>query len=163
MKPVGVTKQSWLLRGLALAGVLVVVRIVMGALVEASPEHGTAVRMVGLLVVVGVSATWGFVDGKRDRRNHPDPDHGGTDLVMMWMFAAIVAGLSAGLVCWILGKLGLNMGDNSLFFELVSGASWSLLLVLVGALAGKVLGAKTAQRSLPEIHHVSPSSTAAER
>lgn len=146
-----------------MAGVLVVIRLVMGVLVEVSPEHGTAVRMLGLVLLVAVAAVWGFVDGKRDRLQHPDPDHGGTDLVMMWMFAAIVAGLVTGLVCWILGKLGLNMGDNSLFFELVSGASWTVLLLLVGALVGKVIGAKTAQRSLPEIHHVSPSSTAAER
>ncbi|NMN93775.1 B-4DMT family transporter [Antrihabitans stalactiti] len=139
--------RSWVIRGLVLGGVFVVARAVVGDTTKAWPTHGTALRMLGLVVVLAVAAAWGFVDGRRDRTQHPDPELGGEDLTVRWLAAAALAGFAGGLVAWLSGKVGLELGDKSLLFELTSGAAWTVLLVFIAALAGKALGATLATRS----------------
>jgi hypothetical protein len=86
------------------------------------------------------------VDGRRDRARNPDPEHG-ADLTMTWLVAGLLAGLVAGVAVWSLGRLStLDLGNNSMLFELTSGAAWSMLLVLVAATAGITIGRLSTSR-----------------
>ncbi|MCS4257871.1 hypothetical protein M2405_006198 [Rhodococcus erythropolis] len=158
-----VETRSWVTRGLVMGGVLVATRAVVGHTVGIWPSHGTALRMLGLGIIVAVALSWGFSDGRRDRSKHPDPDRGGEDLTVRWLAAGALAGFSGGLVAWLAGKVGLEVGDKSLLFEMTSGAAWTILLVFLAALVGKVLGAALAARSLAAAPPVRYSATAAER
>lgn len=132
--------NAWVLRGLGLAVVHVVVRAVLGLAIAQSPLQGSLMRWVSLLVVVLIAAIWGYIDGSRDRRRNADPDNG-ADLTMLWLKAALLGGVVAGAVAWIVDQLPkFDLGDNSLVFELTSGAAWTVLLIFVPAVTGVALG-----------------------
>ena len=142
--------RMWIPRGLVLAVVWVVARAIVGSIVEADPGVGTLARMVGLLVVIVVAFVWAVFDGRTDRKVHPDPDHGGADLVSMWLAAGVLAGLvGGGFVSWLVGLTGIEMGDNSLLIEMIAAAPWLLLLVFAGGVAGCAVGARIAERGAP--------------
>lgn len=128
--------NSWLVRGLALALAHVVIRTVLGFLIAQWPLHGTMLRWSLLTVVVLIAVAWGFVDGRTDRQQNPDPDDG-EDLTMVWLKAALVGGLVAGVFSWAIGKLpNFDLGGQDLIFELTSGAAWTVLLIFVSAMIG---------------------------
>lgn len=118
----------------------VVTRVVLGIAVTAWPLHGSMLRWLGILVVVLAALLWAGVDGIRDARAHPS-EREENDLTMMWLKAAAVTGLLSGAVCWVIGVLtDIALGENSLFFELTSGAAFTLLLVFVPAMFAVAVG-----------------------
>ena len=142
--------SMWIPRGLVLAAVWVVARAIVGSIVENNPGIGTLVRLLALVGVVAFAAVWGAFDGRKDRRLHPDPDHGGADLMSMWLAAAVLAGVvGGGFVSWLVGLTGVEMGNNSLLIEMIAAAPWLLLLVFAGSLLGCSIGAHLAERGQP--------------
>ncbi|MFD1813921.1 B-4DMT family transporter [Rhodococcus gannanensis] len=136
----------WIVRGLGMTFVHVVTRVVLGVAIAAWPLHGSMLRWLGLAVVVLVALLWAGLDGIRDARAHPS-EREETDLTMTWLKAGAVAGLLAGAVCWLIGTVSdISLGENSLFFELTSGAAFTLLLVFVPAMLAVAVGRFIAHR-----------------
>ncbi|WP_181763013.1 B-4DMT family transporter [Rhodococcus spelaei] len=133
--------NSWLLRGLGMAFVHVVTRVLLGIAVTEWPLHGSTLRWLGVAVVILAALIWAGLDGIRDARAHPGEEEEGADLTMRWLKAAVVAGLLAGAVSWLIGAVSdIALGENSLFFELSSGAAFTVLLVFVPAMAAVTVG-----------------------
>ncbi|NLU81265.1 B-4DMT family transporter [Rhodococcus sp. HNM0569] len=125
--------NAWVVRGLGMALIHVVVRTVLGMAVLQWPLHGSGMRMFALVVVLAAAAVWGWRDARGDRAANPDPEHG-ADLTMRWLAAAVLGGVVAGLACWILDLLpGLHVTQNGLFFEITSGAAFTILAIFVPA------------------------------
>lgn len=132
--------KPWLLRGLGLALVHVVVRVLLGAALIQWPLQGSVMRWAGLVVVVAAALVWAGLDGIRDRRAHPDPDDG-ADLTMRWLAAGAVTGVVGGAVTWLVDTVTpIPVGVKSLFFELTSGAAFTVLLVFLPAMAAVTVG-----------------------
>ncbi len=140
------SSQSWRFRGLGMGVVLVAARIALSLAIEHRPLHATALRFGTLATVVALAIAWSTLDGRRDRARNPDPEHG-ADLTMTWLIAGLLAGLVAGVVAWGVGRLfELDLGNNSMLFELTSGAAWSMLLVLIAATIGVTAGRLSTSR-----------------
>lgn len=134
------TAPAWLFRAVALGGLVVVVRVLLGFATQWWPTYAGIPRIVLFIGVLAAGVAWGLVDGRRDREAHPDPDQG-DDLTMMWLKAAAVAGVGSGAVSWLAGQLPkIDVGGQSLVFELTSGAAFIVLVVFLTALAGVALG-----------------------
>lgn len=132
--------NAWVLRGLVLAAAHVVVRTLLGFAIAQWPLHGSIFRWGMFLIVVVAAVVWGFIDGRNDREAHPDPDDG-DDLTILWLKAGLLGAVVAGLVSWVVGRLPhFDLGDQSLFFELTSGAAWTTLLIFVPAMIGIAIG-----------------------
>ncbi|CAM3135111.1 B-4DMT family transporter [Prescottella defluvii] len=132
--------NGWVVRGLGLALVHVVVRTFLGAAVTQWPQQGSVLRWFSLILVILAAFLWGVLDGIRDRRAHADPDES-ADLTMMWLKAAAVAGVLSGAAAWIVGLIfDIAITNGSLFFEVTSGAAFTILLVFIPATIGVGLG-----------------------
>jgi hypothetical protein len=138
--------NSWIVRGLGMTFVHVVTRVALGVAVAAWPLHGSLMRWLGLAVVVLAALVWAGLDGIRDARAHPS-EREEADLTMTWLKAGAVAGLLSGALCWLIGSVSdVSLGENSLFFELTSGAAFTLLLVFVPAMLAVAVGRFIAHR-----------------
>lgn len=132
--------KPWLLRGLGLALVHVVVRVLLGAALIQWPLQGSLFRWTGVIVVVLAAVIWAGIDGIRDRRAYPDGDSD-VDLTMRWLAAGAVTGLVGGFVTWLVDMVTpIPVGVKSLFFELTSGAAFTVLLVFLPAMAAVMAG-----------------------
>lgn len=143
---------GWVVRGIGMGLINVGVRILLGVAVTQWPLHGSQLRWLGLATVLIAVIVWAGLDGVRDRRANPDPDHG-ADLTMVWLKAAALGGLGAGLVAWIVQMVvDFSLGQNTLFFELTSGAAFTILLIFIpatiAAFVGRMLVGKEAKRKL---------------
>ncbi|MRH87354.1 hypothetical protein GFY24_07740 [Nocardia sp. SYP-A9097] len=132
--------NAWVLRAVGLGALTIVLRTVLGFAMVYWPTNGSWMRILCLIVLIAAVVAWGVLDGRADRRANPDPDHG-ADLTMRWLKAGLAGGLGAGLVAWILDFLPkFDLGDNGLFFEISSGASFVILLIFIPAMIGVALG-----------------------
>lgn len=138
--------KPWLLRGLGLALVHVVVRVLLGAALIQWPLQGSVLRWLAFTVVVLAALVWAGIDGIRDRRAHPDPDLR-EDLTMRWLAAGAVTGLAGGVLTWLVDAVTpIPVGVTSLFFEVSSGAAFTVLLVFLPAMAAVTAGRYLANR-----------------
>ncbi|MEU5840592.1 B-4DMT family transporter [Rhodococcus sp. NPDC047139] len=139
--------KPWLLRGLGLALVHVVVRVLLGAALIQWPLQGSVLRWLGFAVVVIAAFVWAGLDGIRDHRAHPDSDEG-EDLTMRWLAAGAVTGIVGGVLTWLVDAVTpVPVGVTSLFFEVTSGAAFTVLLVFLPAMAAVTLGRFFARRN----------------
>ncbi|MBY6409949.1 B-4DMT family transporter [Rhodococcus sp. BP-252] len=137
---------GWVVRGIGMGLINVGVRILLGAAVAQWPTHGSQLRWVGMAAVLLAVVVWAGIDGIRDRHANPDPEYG-KDLTMVWLKAAVVGGLLAGLLAWLVGFLvEFSVGQNSLFFELTSGAAFTILVIFIPATIAVFLGRLLASR-----------------
>lgn len=145
-----------------MTSVHVVTRVVLGIAVTQWPLHGSILRWLALALVVLAALLWGALDGIRDARSAAD-EESGADLTMMWLKAAAVAGLLAGAVSWLIGVItGIALGDNTLFFELTSGAAFTILLVFLPAMLAVSIGRFLVRRKSPATPaHVRPGAAGA--
>ena len=147
---------SWLLRGLVLAALMVVDRLIQGPLINTFESMAVWISLGLLIVFVTVPAVgWGFIDGRRDAKANPDPDRR-RDLAMRWLIAGLVAGLVSGLVSYLLRVVGVPLYTDSLFNELTSFTAFTTLVVFLAAMAGVVVGRKMLDREyakMPVRHH----------
>lgn len=145
---------GWVVRGIGMSLVNIGVRILLGMAVTQWPLNGSQLRWLGIAAVLLIVIVWAGLDGIRDRRSNPDPDDS-SDLTMVWLKAAVFAGLVAGLVSWLLQLIvDFSMGYNTLVFELTSGAAFTILLIFIPATAavflGRLLSNRDAKKKLAE-------------
>jgi hypothetical protein len=138
--------RVYVLRGVVLAVVHLIVRVLVGFGVDSWPLLNWPFRWTSLAIVVVIAAWWGAVDGRRNRLN--DELGRGTDLTMIWLKAGIVGAVVAGAASWAVGKIPTsNTGAGSLLFEMTSGAGWTFLLIFVPAVVGTAAGPMVRPRS----------------
>jgi hypothetical protein len=142
--------SNWLLRGLVFAALMVVVRLVQGALINAWETKAGLISIV-LVVLFAVAAfLWGLQDGRADARANPDPDRRG-DLAMTWLLAGLFAGVVSGVVSWLISLFYKSLYVEGLLNEVTTFAAFTALLVFLLSLAGVSLGRYLVDRNAPEV------------
>ncbi len=134
---------EWLLRGIALAALLVVLDWVRSALFRLSVrddgygDHAAIVSVLLFAVFVILAFGWGYIDGRADARAHPDRGRRG-HLVMRWL----LAGLVASLVSVAAGRL-ISLADGVPIDELMTFGGLTIQDAVIAALEvflGGILG-----------------------
>jgi len=142
--------SKWLLRGLVFAVLMVIVRLLQGALINLW-ESGALIISVTLVVLFAIAAfIWGLADGRGDARANPDPDRRG-DLAMTWLLAGLFAGIVSGFVAWFISLFYENLYAQGLLNEVTTFAAFTALLMFVLAIAGVALGRGLVDRKAPPI------------
>jgi hypothetical protein len=139
---------SWMLRGLTFAGLMVVVRLIQGTIINALPTSAGLVSIVLLLLFTVAGFVWGVIDGRADATANPDPDRR-RDLAMTWLLAGLAAGILSGAVSWViaLGYKGLYTGG--LINEVTTFAAFTALVVFLAAIVGVTFGRWRVDRNPP--------------
>ncbi|MBU9764852.1 hypothetical protein FR943_13500 [Mycobacterium sp. TNTM28] len=140
--------SKWLLRGVVFATAMVIVRLLQGALINASPGNATWFSLA-LVTLFGIGVLiWGLIDGKSDARRNPDPDRR-ADMAMTWLIAGLFAGVVAGAVAWFIGLFYKSLYTDVLLNELTTFAAFTALVVFLVAVAGVTLGRWLVDRKAP--------------
>ncbi|MGW0179674.1 B-4DMT family transporter [Nocardia sp. NPDC003345] len=154
---------AWLLRALALGGLAVVLRVLLGFAMGFIPTYGVWLRLLCLVILIGAAVAWGLHDGRADRRLYANPEHG-ADLTIRWLQAGVAGGIFCGLVSWVLDFVpGVDLGDAGLLFEATAASAFIVLLIFVPALIGVGVGRRLAkkQQRRPANTDVIPAGSAA--
>lgn len=141
--------SNWLLRGLVFAALMVIVRLLQGALINAWETKAGLISITLLVVFAVVVFLWGVQDGRADAQANPDPDRRG-DLAMTWLLAGLFAGIVSGAVAWFIGLFYKSLYVEGLINELTTFAAFTALLVFLMSLAGVALGRYLIDRNTPE-------------
>jgi hypothetical protein len=141
---------KWLLRGLVFAALMVVVRLLQGALINLMESQALVISIVLVSVFAIAAFIWGLADGRRDARANPDPDRRG-DLAMAWLLAGLFAGIVSGLVAWFISLFYENLYAQGLLNEITTFAAFTALLMFVFAIAGVALGRGLVDRKAPPV------------
>lgn len=142
--------SKWLLRGLVFAGLMIVVRLVQGTLINQFETQALLISVV-LLAIFAVSALlWGWLDGRADARTNPDPDRR-NDLAMTWLLAGLVAGVVSGVVCWLISVVYPALYVGGLINELTTFAAFTALLVFLPAITAVAVGRWLVDRNAPPV------------
>jgi hypothetical protein len=147
--------SNWMLRGSALAAVMVVVRLLQGAMINAWQEWAGLISVVLLLLFVICAAVWGVIDGRADATANPDPDRR-RDLAMTWLLAGLVAGVLSGAVSWLISQVYKGLYTGGLLNEVTTFAAFTALVVFLSGIVGVTLGRWRVDRQFeksPEKHH----------
>ena len=131
--------SKWLLRGLVFAALMVFIRLVQGAAINAW-ETKAGLISVTLVVLFAIAVfVWGFIDGRADARANPDPDRR-EDLAMTWLLAGLFAGIVSGAVAWLISLVYKGLYVGGLVNELTTFAAFTALLTFLAAIAGVAVG-----------------------
>ena len=131
--------RSWLLRGLVFAFLIVVLRLVQGAMINTWETQAGLISVFLVVIYFILAVIWGFLDGRSDARAQPDPDRR-ADLAMTWLIAGLIAGILGGAVCWLISLFYSNLYIGGLVSEITTFAAFTALLVFVGAVIGVSIG-----------------------
>ena len=93
--------SKWLLRGLVFAALMVIVRLLQGAMINAWETKAGLISVILIILFAVVVFLWGLIDGRNDARTNPDPDRR-DDLAMTWLLAGLFAGIVSGAVAWFI-------------------------------------------------------------
>ena len=147
---------TWMARGLVFAAGMVFLRLVQGALINASPTNAGTISLI-LIVLFGLAVSiWGLLDGSADARANPDPDRR-RDLAMRWLMSGLVAGVLSGLVAWIISLFYGPIYVDGLIPEVLVFAAFTALLVFLPAISAVAIGRMVVDRKRPPQparHHV---------
>jgi MFS family permease len=147
--------SKWLLRGLVFAALMVIVRLVQGALINAW-ETKAGLISITLVVLFAIAVfLWGLSDGRSDARANPDPDRR-EDLSMTWLLAGLFAGVVSGAVAWFISMFYKSLYVEALINEVTTFAAFTALLTFLMAVAGFALGRWLVDRKadqMPHLHH----------
>ena len=141
--------NSWLLRGLAFAAGMVIVRLVQGTLIN---QYATKAGLISIVLVAlfAIAAfLWGYLDGRSDANATPDPDRR-RDLAMIWLVAGLVAGAVSGLVAWVISLFYKNVYVEGLISEVTTFAAFTALVVFLPAIAAVAIGRRLVDRGRPD-------------
>ena len=142
--------SNWLLRGLVFAALMVIVRLLQGALINAWETRAGLISLILVILYAVVVFAWGLVDGRADARSNPDPDRRG-DLAMTWLLAGLFAGIVSGAIAWFIHLFYKSLYVEGLINELTTFAAFTALLVFLLSLAGVTLGRWLVDRKAPEV------------
>jgi hypothetical protein len=145
--------SKWLLRGLVFAALMVVVRLLQGAMINAWVTKAGLISIVLVVLFAVAVFIWGIIDGRADARANPDPDRR-RDLAMTWLLAGLFAGVVSGLVAWFIGRLYENLYVGALLNEVTTFAAFTALLTFLAAIAGVAVGHWLVDRKAPEAPHL---------
>jgi hypothetical protein len=137
---------NWMLRGLVFGGVMVVVRLFQGSLINVWQTQAGLISIALLILFLAGVVVWGVIDGRADAAANPDPDRR-SDLAMTWLLAGLVAGLLSGAVTWLIGVFYKALYVGGLINELTVFAAFTALLVFLGGISGATLGRFQIDRS----------------
>jgi len=141
--------SKWLLRGLVFAALMVIVRLLQGALINAWETKAGLISATLVALYAIVALVWGYIDGRADARNNPDPDRR-DDLAMTWLLTGLFAGVVSGAVAWLIGVFYKNLYVEGLINELTTFAAFTALLIFVLAIIGVALGHWLVDRKTPQ-------------
>ncbi|MCB0928480.1 MAG: B-4DMT family transporter [Mycolicibacterium insubricum] len=141
-----------LMRGLVLAGLMTVVRLVQGTLINLHQTQAVLISSVSVAVIAVVALVWGWRDGQADARANPDPDHR-DDLAMTWLVAGLIAGGLSGVITWIISLFYPALYSPGIAQELTTFAAFTALLVFLPATLAVALGRVAVDRKGPEAPH----------
>lgn len=147
--------SNWLLRGLVFAALMVIVRLLQGAMINVAETKAGLISIVLVIAFAVVVFIVGFLDGRADARANPDPDRRG-DLAMTWLLAGLFAGVVSGVVAWFISLFYKSLYVEALLNEVTTFAAFTALLVFLMAIAGVSLGRWLVDRQLekePRRHH----------
>ena len=147
--------SKWLLRGLVFAALMVIVRLLQGAMINAWETKAGLISIVLVVLFAIAVFIWGILDGRTDARTNPDPDRRG-DLAMTWLLAGLLAGVVSGAVAWFISLFYKSLYVEALLNELTTFAAFTALLVFLFAIAGVSLGRWLVDRKAdqtPHLHH----------
>src|SRR5258708_445200 len=154
--------SKWLLRGLVFAALMVIVRLLQGAMINAWETKAGLISIVLVVVVAIAVFIWGIRDGQADARANPDPDRR-QDLSMTWLLAGLFAGVVSGAVAWFISLFYKSLYVEALLNELTTFAAFTALLVFLFAIAGVALGHWLVDRNAPAVSHHATTATGGER
>jgi MFS family permease len=141
--------SKWLVRGLVFAALMVIVRLVQGALINSWETKALLISVVLLVIYAITVFVWGLFDGRADARDEPDPDRR-SDLAMTWLIAGLVAGVLSGLVAWIISLFDKSLYVEGLVNEVTTFAAFTALLVFLPGIAAVALGRWSVDRNRPD-------------
>jgi MFS family permease len=142
--------SKWLLRGLVFAALMVIVRLLQGALINVMESQALWISIILVAVFAIAAFVWGLLDGRADARANPDPDRRG-DLAMTWLLGGLFAGIVSGFVAWFISLFYENLYAQGLLNEVTTFAAFTALLMFVFALAGVALGRALVDRHAPTV------------
>lgn len=137
-----------MLRGLAFAGLMVVVRLLQGAIINAWQTQAGLVSVVLLLVFVVCVSVWGVMDGRADAKANADPDRR-ADLAMTWLLAGLFAGILSGAVSWLIALFYKGLYTGGLINEVTTFAAFTALCVFLPGIVGVAIGRWRVDRNPP--------------
>ncbi|MGE2834411.1 B-4DMT family transporter [Mycobacterium sp. SMC-4] len=141
--------SKWLLRGLVFAALMVIVRLLQGAMINAWETKAALISAILVALYAVVALVWGYVDGRGDARRNPDPERR-ADYAMTWLLAGLFAGVVSGLVAWVIGLFYKNLYVEGLINEITTFAAFTALLVFLSAIIGVALGRWLVDRKRPD-------------
>lgn len=141
---------TWLPRGLVFAFGMVVLRLVQGSLINASPTNAGTISFALCGVLGAAALLWGLLDGIADARANPDPDRR-RDLAMRWLLAGLVAGVVSGLAAWIISLFYDAIYTEGVGTEVSVFAAFTALLVFLPAVFGTGVGRWLVDRTRPPV------------
>ena len=147
--------SKWLLRGLVFAALMVIVRLLQGAMINAWETKAGLISIVLIVLFAVAVFIWGLSDGRADARANPDPDRR-EDLAMTWLLAGLFAGIVSGVVTWFISLFYKSLYVEALVNEVTTFAAFTALLVFLASIAGVALGHWLIDRNLdkqPRKHH----------
>ncbi len=147
--------SKWLLRGLVFAALMVIVRLLQGAMINAWETKAGLISIVLIVLFAVAVFVWGVSDGRADARANPDPDRR-DDLAMTWLLAGLFAGIVSGLVTWFISLFYKSLYVEALVNEVTTFAAFTALLVFLASVAGVSLGRWLVDRKAdqtPHLHH----------
>jgi hypothetical protein len=147
--------SKWLLRGLVFAALMVIVRLLQGAMINAWETKAGLISIVLIVLFAVAVFVWGVSDGRADARANPDPDRR-DDLAMTWLLAGLFAGVVSGAVAWFISLFYKSLYVEALVNEVTTFAAFTALLVFLTSVAGVSLGRWLVDRKAdqtPHLHH----------
>ncbi|MEB3984158.1 B-4DMT family transporter [Mycobacterium sp. 663a-19] len=147
--------SNWMLRGLGLAALMVIVRLLQGAMINAWQEWAAWISVVLLVLFAACAAVWGAIDGRADATATRDPDRR-QDLAMTWLLAGLVAGIVSGAVAWLISLAYKGLYTGGLINEVTTFAAFTALVVFLSGIVGVTFGRWRVDRQYekePERHH----------
>ena len=154
--------SKWLLRGLVFAALMVIVRLLQGAMINAWETKAGLISAVLIVLFAIAVFIWGLSDGRADARANRDPDRR-DDLAMTWLLAGLFAGVVSGLVAWFISLFYKSLYVEALINEVTTFAAFTALLVFLASIAGVSLGRWMVDRKAPEAPHHRTTATDDER
>ena len=142
--------SKWLLRGLVFAALMVIVRLLQGAMINAWETRAGLISLILVLLYAVIVFVWGLADGRAVARANPDPDRRG-DLSMTWLLAGLFAGIVSGAIAWFIHLFYKSLYVEGLINELTTFAAFTALLVFLIALLGVTIGRWLVDRNAPPV------------